>query len=370
MKLNDVIEKQHQFAKEGHAKDITFRKTQLIKLKKLLQANFDKLSLAINTDIRKSRFETYLTELGLVYSEIDHAVAKVSSWSKSKKVSAGLSNFPGQAFIRPEPFGVTLIIGAWNYPYQLTLAPMVAAIAAGNTCVVKPSELPVHTSAVLAEIINNNFDPSYLYVVEGGIEVNQELLSYKFDKIFFTGSTTVGKIVAKAAAEHLTPVTLELGGKSPCIVFADANLKIAAQRILWGKFLNAGQTCIAPDYLLVEQSVYLPLLEELKRQLPFIVGVNPRESESYLRIINQKNVARLKKLIPSNNIVVGGEVIESENYIAPTIIKDASFSDDIMKEEIFGPLLPVLPFTDFCFFISKQDEIKGVGLGKGRLVFN
>jgi len=219
-------------------------------------------------------------------------------------------------------------------------------MAAGNTSIIKPSELPQHTSAALAKIINQNFEPAYLYVVEGGVDVTQELLSIRFDKLFFTGSTTVGKIVAKAAAEHLTPITLELGGKSPCLVFADADLKISAQRIIWGKFLNAGQTCIAPDYLLVEEKIYQPLLTELKNQISKIIGPNPLESDSYVRIIDQKHVQRLKKLIDPQKLFTGGQVIDTENYIEPTILKDVSFADEIMKEEIFGPILPVIPFTD------------------------
>ena len=262
MDIQAIVERQKLFAIEGRAKDIIFRKQQLIKLKTLLQENEPMLFKAIYEDFKKSEFETYLTELGMLYHEIDLAIKNVAKWAKPKVVRTELISQPGKSYILPEPFGTTLIIGAWNYPYQLTLSPMVAAMAAGNTCIIKPSELPLNTSAVMAKIINQNFDPAYLYAIEGGVDVTQELLSYRFDKIFFTGSTTVGKIVAKAAAEHLTPVTLELGGKSPCFVFADANLKMSAQRIIWGKFLNAGQTCIAPDYLLVEASIYQSFLEE------------------------------------------------------------------------------------------------------------
>lgn len=272
---------------------------------------------------------------------------------KTQKVKTDLANQPGKSFIIPEPYGTTLIIGAWNYPYQLTFAPLVASMVAGNTSIIKPSELPPNTSAAIAQIINQHFDPAYLYVAEGSAEITQKLLMYRFDKIFFTGSTTVGRIVAKAAAEHLTPVTLELGGKSPCFVFADADLERSAQRITWGKFLNAGQTCIAPDYLLVEESIYQPFLEALKKQIEPIVGLNPLESESYVRIINQKHVARLKKLIDPQKLFTGGQVIEEENYIAPTILKDIRFTDEIMNEEIFGPILPVIPFTDLSAAVQE-----------------
>jgi aldehyde dehydrogenase (NAD+) len=346
MSIHTVVEAQRQFAASGKAKEIDFRKQQLRKLKTILTQNEPFLYQAIYADFKKSRFETYLTELAMLYRELDEAMKHVAKWAKPKKVKTDLVNLPGKSFIIPEPFGTTLIIGAWNYPYQLTLAPVIAAMAAGNTCIIKPSELPQNTSAAIAQIINQNFDPAYLYVVEGGVDVTQELLSHRFDKLFFTGSAIVGKIVAKAAAEYLTPVTLELGGKSPCLVFADADLKIAAQRIVWGKFLNAGQTCIAPDYLLVEEAIYPAFLDELKKQIKRVIGPNPLESESYMRIINQKQVQRLQKLIDPQKLFTGGQVIEAENYIEPTILKDVSFTDDIMKEEIFGPILPVISFTD------------------------
>ncbi|ARB93681.1 aldehyde dehydrogenase [Legionella longbeachae] len=346
MDIHTVVEAQRKFAMAGQAKKILFRKQQLQKLKDILKQKEQELFQALYADIKKSQFETYLTELALIYHEIDKAIKYVAKWSKPIKIRTGLVNQPGKSFILPEPYGTTLIIGAWNYPYQLTLSPLVAAIAAGNTSIIKPSELTKNTSSVIAQIINQNFDSDYLHVVEGGVEITQELLSHRFDKLFFTGSTAVGKVVAKAAAEHLTPVTLELGGKSPCIVFSDADLKTSAQRIVWGKFLNAGQTCIAPDYLLVEDSIYHPLLAELKNQLNKIIGPNPIDSESYVRIIDQKHVQRLKKLIDPQKVYVGGQVIEAENYIEPTILKDVDFTDEIMKEEIFGPILPVIPFSE------------------------
>ncbi|KTD74198.1 aldehyde dehydrogenase [Legionella tucsonensis] len=346
MNIHSVVEEQRKFAASGQAKNIDFRKQQLQKLKRIIKQNEQLLCDALYADIKKSQFETYLTELAMAYHELDLAIKSIHKWAKPKSKKTELVLQPGKSFILPEPYGTTLIIGAWNYPYQLTLSPLIAAMAAGNTSIIKPSELPQNTSSALAKIINQNFDPAYLYVAEGDAAVTQELLNFRFDKLFFTGSTSVGKIVAKAAAEHLTPVTLELGGKSPCLVFADADLKISAQRIVWGKFLNAGQTCIAPDYLLVEESIYQPLLEELKNQIDNIIGPNPLESESYVRIINQKHVQRLKKLIDPQKLFTGGQVIETENYIEPTILKDVSFTDEIMKEEIFGPILPVIPFTD------------------------
>lgn len=355
MDIHSVVEKQRAFAAAGAAKDINFRKQQLHKLKRIIKENEPLLYQAIHKDIKKSKFETYLTELALIYHEINTAIKRVNKWAKPKKVKTDLANQPGKSFIIPEPYGTTLIIGAWNYPYQLTFAPLVAAMAAGNTSIIKPSELPQNTSAAIAQLINQHFDPAYLYVAEGDAEITQELLMHRFDKLFFTGSATVGRIVAKAAAEHLTPATLELGGKSPCFVFADADLDRSAQRITWGKYLNAGQTCIAPDYLLVEEPIYQSFLEALKKQIEQFVGLNPLESESYVRIINQKHVERLKKLIDPQKLFTGGQVIEEENYIAPTILKDVGFTDEIMNEEIFGPILPVIPFTDLS---SALHEIK------------
>ncbi|MBI2784918.1 MAG: aldehyde dehydrogenase [Legionella longbeachae] len=355
MNMHTVIEEQRKFATAGQAKAIKYRIEQLRKLKTILKNNEQMLYEAIYADFKKSKFETYATELAFIYHEIEKALKNIHKWAKKKSIKTGLVNQPGKSFILPEPYGTTLIIGAWNYPYQLTLVPLVSAIAAGNTSIIKPSELTENTSSVIAKIINQNFDPAYLCVFEGGADITEELLSHRFDKLFFTGSTTVGKIVAKAAAEHLTSLTLELGGKSPCMVFADANLKLSAQRIVWGKFLNAGQTCIAPDYLLVEHSIYQPLLEELKKQINKIIGPNPLESESYVRIINQKHLQRLKKLIDPQKIFSGGQVIETENYIEPTILKDVNFTDEVMKEEIFGPILPVISFTDYQ---SVLQEIK------------
>jgi aldehyde dehydrogenase (NAD+) len=340
------VEAQRAFALDGRSKDVSYRKRQLAHLRQVLKANENLLFDAIYADVRKSRFESYISELGLIYQEIDEAIANLERWSRPRKVSSGLLHFPARSYVTPEPLGVTLIIGAWNYPYQLTLEPVIGALSAGNTCIVKPSELPAHTSAALAKLINENFDPAYLHVVEGGVDVAQTLLACRFDKIFFTGSTTVGRIVAKAAAEHLTPVTLELGGKSPCLVFADADLTVAARRISWGKFLNAGQTCIAPDYVLAERPIYEALLVELARQAERMTGPDPMHSDSFMRIINARNVQRLKKLIDPTKIYMGGDIVDEENYVSPTILRDVDWGDAVMQEEIFGPILPVIPFDD------------------------
>lgn len=354
--IKEIVLNQKKFSDLGTAKDVAFRKAQLQKLKKVLKDNESLLCDAIYQDVKKSQFETYVTELSLVYHDIDFSIKNLDKWVKPLKVKTDIANLPAKSFIISEPYGTTLIIGAWNYPYQLTLGPLVAVLTAGNTAIIKPSELPVRTSAALKKVINENFDPAYLHVVEGGIEITQELLSYPYGKICFTGSTSVGKIIAKSAAEHLTPVLLELGGKSPCLVFEDADLKLAAKRIAWGKYLNAGQTCIAPDYLLVHSSIYDQFLEELKRQIPDIVGSNPLHSDSYTRIINQRNVQRLQKMIDPHKVFYGGKVIESENYIEPTILKNVEWEDDCMKEEIFGPIFPVIRFDDVNDVIAKIKE--------------
>jgi len=355
--VQEIIEKQQSFAKMGLAKDVSFRKKQLQLLKKVLKENETLLYQAIFDDVKKSSTETYITELAVIYHEIDHSIKHLDKWSKPVKVKTSLTNIPGKSFIIPEPFGTTLIIGAWNYPYQLVLMPTVTALAAGNTAILKPSELSGSTSAALKNIINNHFDSGYLHVIEGGIEITTELLTHPFGKICFTGSTAVGKIIAKAAAETLTPTILELGGKSPCFVFPGVDIKIAAKRIAWGKFLNAGQTCIAPDYLYVHTTIYDEFLEELKKQTQLITGDNPLESESYIRIINSRHFQRLNKLINTEKVFSGGTTNASENYIEPTILKDVTWDDACMKQEIFGPILPVMRFDKISDAISKvKDE--------------
>jgi len=343
---NAVVAKQKLFFETGQTKEISFRKMQLRKLLAVLKNNEKLLCEALWTDLHKPEFEAYATELGIVYSEIREAISKLKSWSRPKKVATNLPNLPGTSFIMPEPFGTALIIGAWNYPYYLTLGPLVGAMAAGNTTILKPSELTPSCSAGLAKIINQNFDPGYLMVAEGGIPETTELLSQKFDYIFYTGSTRVGKIIYKAAAENLTPVTLELGGKSPCIVDKDAALKVAAKRIAWGKFINAGQTCIAPDYLLVHESVKDELLGHIRDFIIGFYGENPQQSPDFLRIVNLTNFNRLSGLIEKGKIYFGGKTDASDLFISPTILDKVSWDDKVMEDEIFGPILPVLTFSN------------------------
>ena len=351
MSYSEIIRKQNDFFNSNQTKDIHFRIKQLRKLKALLKNSESVLYEAIYSDFKKSEFDTYSTELNIIYQDIEESIKKLPKWSGRKKVRTNLVNLPGRSYIISEPLGVCLIIGAWNYPYQLTLSPLVAAIASGNTVVLKPSEVSPATSAVLARLINASFPPELMVVVEGGILETTALLDQKFDKIFFTGSSRVGKIVYRAAAKNLTPVTLELSGKSPAIVTSNGNLKEVAKRIVWAKFLNSGQTCIAPDYVLVVESVREELLLLLKAQI--IKNNYSFENGNYVQIINESNFNRLSSLIDANRIYHGGETDLQNRYIAPTLLTGVSFDDQVMESEIFGPILPVISYSDLNDAIGK-----------------
>ncbi|MAN58784.1 MAG: aldehyde dehydrogenase [Flavobacteriaceae bacterium] len=341
--MQHLVETQRTYFNTQATKPISFRKKQLKLLRDVLKQHEELLYDAIYDDFKKSEFETYVTELNLLYHEIRVARKQLSQWAARTSVSTGLMNLPGKSYIIKEPLGVCLVIGAWNYPYQLSLAPVIAAMAAGNTVILKPSELPGNTSSVMAKLLNNAFDPAYLKVVEGGVPETTALLEQEFDKIFFTGSTKVGQIVYKAAAKTLTPVTLELGGKSPAIVMEDCDLKMTAKRLVWAKFLNAGQTCIAPDYVMVHESVAMRFLEACKTEIE-----NARyafEHDNYVQIINDDNYQRLKGLINAEQVYYGGRTHREERYIQPTLLQHVTFDDAVMQEEIFGPILPVLTYT-------------------------
>lgn len=342
--MKEVIASQKIFFNNDNTKPISFRKEQLKKLKSLLQENEKSLDDAIYKDFKKSSFDNYTNELSLLYHDIDEAIHHLNYWVKTKKVSTNIVNFPSKSYIVPEPLGVTLIIGAWNYPYQLSFAPAVAAIAAGNTVILKPSELPINTSNLMAKLINENFDPNFFKVVEGGIPETTELLNQKFDKIFFTGSVPVGKIVYEAAAKNLIPVTLELGGKSPAIIAPDCDLKMTAKRLIWAKYLNAGQTCIAPDYVYVHESIKDEFLKACKKEIE--KAKYSFENGNYVQIINEKNTLRLITLIDKEKIYHGGKFDVSNRYLEPTILENISLSDEVMQDEIFGPILPVLTYKN------------------------
>jgi len=348
--MKELISEQRQFFNSNATKPVDFRIQQLIKLKSVVRQYEPKLTEAVFKDFQKGSFNTLVTEFSTVYDEVDHAISKVRKWSRNKRVSTNLANLPGASYVIPEPLGVCLIIGAWNYPINLNLAPTIAAIAAGNTVVLKPSELAAHTSSVLKEMIARNFDPRVLTVVEGSVEETTELLAQSFDKIFFTGSVSVGKIVYQAAAKNLTPVTLELGGKSPLIVAADANLKICVKRLVWGKYVNAGQTCVAPDYVLVDKSIEETFLAELKKEIE--LSQFSLEKQNYAQIINERHFDRLIRLIDPKKVYTGGGFDRSKRWIAPTVLANVSASDACMEDEIFGPILPVLNYEKLDDAIS------------------
>jgi len=344
MNYLEVVQKQNAFFNTNTTKSIPFRVKELKRLKNILQKNEALLYEAIYRDFKKSSYETYTTEFGIIYHEIDLALVKIKKWSKKKRVSTGLANLPARSYIVPEPLGTVLVIGAWNYPYQLSLAPAIAAIAAGCTVILKPSEIPSNTSAAMATLINQNFNPDFFKVIEGGVSETTELLKVKFDKIFFTGSSPVGKIIYQAAAKHLTPVTLELGGKSPAIITKDANIDMTAKRLVWAKFLNTGQTCIAPDYVMVESSIHDKLLLAIKKH---IENADYKiENQNYTQIVNQKNFERLQNFIKKDKVYYGGQCDAENRIILPTVMTAVSFSDKVMQDEIFGPILPVLSFED------------------------
>ncbi len=347
-----ILDSQREFFNSNTTKSIEFRKEQLRNFLDVLKSNESLMYEAIYVDFKKSKFETYETELALLYAEIKYSIKKVGLWSRPRRIVNSLANLPGRSLIMPEPLGNTLVIGAWNYPLLLSMHPVVSAIAAGNTVIMKPSELALNTSNVMAKLINENFESNFFHVVEGGVEETTALLKEKFDKIFYTGSPAVGKIIMRAASEHLTPVTLELGGKSPAIVTKGASLKVTAKRIVWGKFINGGQTCVAPDYLMVDKSIKKQLIEEIKKQILEIHGEDPQKSEAFVRIINPRHFNRLTALLDSDKIVVGGNTHEEDLYIAPTLMENITWDDAVMKEEIFGPILPILEYTDIDDAIS------------------
>ncbi len=348
----ESVASQHTYFNRGNTKELSFRREQLGKLKSILKEHESELLEALEKDFSKPPFESYGTEIGILYSEIEHILKHLKKWMKPERVSGSLINFPSNSYIYHQPYGVSLVIGAWNYPILLSLSPVLGSMAAGNCSIIKPSEMAEHSSGLLKEIINSNFDPGYLKVIEGAAETTQELLDQPLDYIFFTGSTRVGKIIMKAAAEQLTPVTLELGGKSPAIVSADADLSVAARRIAWGKFLNAGQTCVAPDYVYVHAGIKEKFLKNLALEISNFFGSDPKESPDFARIINRKHFNRLKPFLDNGRIVSGGRTDEEELYIEPTVLDRISWDDEIMKEEIFGPILPVMPFEDLASVID------------------
>ncbi|PFP19658.1 aldehyde dehydrogenase family protein [Priestia megaterium] len=348
----ELTKKQLSFFNSGKTKDVAFRIETLKKLRELVVRHEDDILKAVKADLNKPEIEAKRAEVGLVLSEIDFAVKNLAEWAAPKEVETPSTHAGAKSYIYQDPYGLALVIAPWNYPFQLAVSPVVGAIAAGNCVVLKPSELTPHTSSLLAKMFNENFPEEYLTVVEGEVETSTALLKENFDYIFFTGSTMVGKIVAEAAAKHLTPVTLELGGKSPTIVHEDANIEEAAKRIARGKFANAGQTCVAPDYILVQRNVKDELLANLKQVVTNTYGEDVSQNLDFPHVVSEKHFDRLNSFLTNGDIVFGGKTDHSRLFIEPTVLDNISWEDNVMQDEIFGPILPVIVYDEISEVIE------------------
>ena len=344
--VKQLVAAQNDFFATQKTKEVAFRKKYLKKLQQEVLDQEDAVCDALYADFKKPKFESLATETQLVLAELKHAVKNVKNWSEPNRVGASLLNFPSKEWIQPEPYGKVLVISPWNYPFMLTMSPLIGALAAGNTAILKPSEYSPNTSKIIAQIIRKVFPPEYVTVVEGGVEVSTELLAQKWEYIFFTGSTRVGKIVYQKAAEHLTPVTLELSGKNPCIVDATASISLAAKRIAWGKLINAGQTCIAPDYILVHKSVKNALVDGLKANITQFYGKNIEASNDFARITTNKHYEELKAMLKGQNLLFGGSYNDEDQYLEPTLVDEPQKDSTIMEGEVFGPILPIISYED------------------------
>ena len=342
--INKLIKSQQKYFQSGNTLPIKFRIKALKKLKEIILKYENDIADALKTDLGKSEYESYMCETGMVLSELSYMIKHTKKFAKAKRVHTPLAQFSSKSYIKPCPYGNVLIMSPWNYPFLLTMDPLIDAIAAGNTIIVKPSAYSPATSLMVKKIIEECFDPDHVATVMGGRKENSSLLSQRFDFVFFTGSAMVGKEVLKSTAEHLTPVVLELGGKSPCIVDNSAKIKLAAKRIVFGKFLNCGQTCVAPDYILCQKSIKEELLNEIKYQIKIQYSNNALENSDYGKIINQKHFDRLLNLIDHKKVVFGGQTNSNTLQIAPTVLDNVSFDDAVMQEEIFGPIMPILTF--------------------------
>ena len=348
----ELTKKQLSFFNSGKTKDVAFRIETLKKLRELVVRHEDDILKAVKADLNKPEMEAKRAEVGLVLSEIDFAVKNLAEWAAPKDVETPSTHAGAKSYIYQDPYGLALVIAPWNYPFQLAVSPVVGAIAAGNCVVLKPSELTPHTSSLLAKMFNENFPEEYMTVVEGEVETSTALLKENFDYIFFTGSTMVGKIVAEAAAKHLTPVTLELGGKSPTIVHEDANIEEAAKRIARGKFANAGQTCVAPDYILVQRNVKDELLANLKQVVTNTYGEDVSQNLDFPHVVSEKHFDRLNSFLTNGDIVFGGKTDRSRLFIEPTVLDNISWEDNVMQDEIFGPILPVIVYDEISEVIE------------------
>ena len=358
--VSEIVAMQRAFFNSGKTRPVAFRKEQLIKLRTAILAHETEILEAVKADLGKTDFEAFTTEIVLVLGEIKAMLKHLSAWAKPERRNAGLFNFPGRAYAYRDPHGVCLVMSPWNYPFQLSLLPIVGAIAAGNTVVLKPSAYSSATSALIARLVRETFPSEYVAAVEGGRDVNQDLLAQHFDFIFFTGSVEVGKLVMEKAAKHLTPVTLELGGKSPCIIDKSANLDLSARRAVWGKCINAGQTCVAPDYFLVHEDVKDAFIERVRAYITRFYGDEPHRNPELPRIINRHHFDRLSALItgaesanPHARLVSGGRTSPDELKIEPAIIDGVNWEDPVMGEELFGPIIPIITWNNEAEIVGK-----------------
>ena len=356
-KSKEIVEAQRTYYMEGKTRALSARIDALNRLEQSILTYEQELYQALRSDLGKSRAESYMCEVGLTLSELRYVRRHVKSWSRNRRVHTPLAQFHAASFTVQEPYGVVLIMSPWNYPMLLTLEPLIGALAAGNCCVLKPSAYSPATSAVMAKLIREAFPSDYVTVIEGGRKENEDLLNQKFDYIFFTGSQAVGKEVMRQASAHLTPVTLELGGKSPCIVDKSANLKLAARRIVFGKYLNCGQTCVAPDYVFCHQDIKDDLLKQIQKQIRKQFGKSPLDNKNYGKIINEKHFSRILNLIDSSKVVTGGNIRQETLQIEPTVMDHVTFEDAVMQEEIFGPVMPLLTFTSMDEVIHKVNSM-------------
>ena len=355
--IDRILQKQRAFFAEGKTYEIRFRKAALKRLEASILAHEKEVCQALTEDLGKSETEGYMCEVGLTLAEIRGLYRNVKAYSKTKRVPVSMANFPAKGYLVQEPYGVTLVMSPWNYPFMLAMEPLAGAIAAGNCCVVKPSAYAPATSAVIAAIVKECFPEGYVAVIEGGRQENQELLEQRFDYIFFTGSVSVGKLVMEKAAKHLTPVSLELGGKSPCIVDKSANIKLTAKRIVFGKYLNCGQTCVAPDYIYCHREVKDELLKQIQKQIRKQFGKSPLDNKNYGKIINEKHFNRIQNLIDPAKVICGGNACPETLQIEPTVMDQVTFEDAVMQEEIFGPVMPVLTFDSIEEVIRKVNSM-------------
>lgn len=351
--ITQLVEKQRAFFASGRTRDVSFRMNALTKLKGILENHEREISDALKADLGKPLLEAYSSEVAYVKEDLHYVMKRLKSWAKPQRVSSPMVTWPARSMVIPEPYGNTLIIAPWNYPFQLTVSPLIGAIAAGNTAILKPSEVTPRTQELLIRLINQAFPSEYICCVGGGVEESTALLEHRFDFIFFTGSTRVGRIVAEKAARFLTPTCLELGGKSPCLVDKNIDLKTTARRIVWGKFLNAGQSCVAPDYVMIHKDIYEEFTKEITRTITEFFGSNPHSSDSYGRVVNTSHFDRLQSLVDPSKVIMSSPAVRDEHFMAPTVMKDVAWNDRVMDDEIFGPVLPLMSYSDLGEAIKK-----------------